>query len=66
MADAPHGAQVTVAYRQNRVVIFNSDLFHETAPFKFRKGYTNRRINLTMLFGDRGATARANANANKV
>jgi hypothetical protein len=32
-------------------VIFNSDLFHETAPFTFKRGYKNRRINLTLLFG---------------
>lgn len=44
---------VNIPYRQNRAVLFNSDLLHETAPFRFKKGYTNRRINLTMLFGDR-------------
>ena len=42
-----------VQNRQNRAVIFNSDLFHETAPFRFREGYENRRINITMLYGDR-------------
>jgi tetratricopeptide (TPR) repeat protein len=40
-------------HRQNRALIFNSDLFHCTAPFRFAPGYTNRRINVTMLFGDR-------------
>jgi Flp pilus assembly protein TadD len=45
---------VNVPYRQNRVVIFNSDLFHETAPLRFRDGYENRRINITMLYGKRG------------
>jgi tetratricopeptide (TPR) repeat protein len=44
---------VNIPYRQNRVVIFNSDLFHETAPFEFRSGYENRRINVTMLYGTR-------------
>ncbi len=44
---------VTVPYRQNRVVIFDSDLFHRTADLDFRPGYENRRINVTMLFGDR-------------
>jgi hypothetical protein len=52
---ARHGAgkKVVVPYRQNRVVIFNSDLLHETAPFRFKRGYENRRINFTMLFGTR-------------
>jgi tetratricopeptide (TPR) repeat protein len=45
---------VPVPHRQNRVVIFNSDLIHETAPLKFRDGYENRRINITMLYGKRG------------
>jgi len=45
---------VPVPHRQNRVVIFNSDLIHETAPLKFRDGYENRRVNITMLYGKRG------------
>ena len=45
---------VTVAHRQNRAVLFNSDLFHETGRLDFRPGYENRRINVTMLFGRRG------------
>ena len=45
---------VTVPYRQNRVVIFDSDLFHRTDDLDFRPGYENRRINVTMLYGDRG------------
>ena len=42
-----------VPHRQNRVVIFNSDLFHKTAEIRFKEGYENRRINITMLFGRR-------------
>jgi tetratricopeptide (TPR) repeat protein len=45
---------VAVPYRQNRCVMFNSDLYHETAPLDFRDGYENRRINVTMLYGRRG------------
>ena len=45
---------VTVPYRRNRVVIFDSDLFHRTDDLDFRSGYENRRINVTMLFGSRG------------
>ena len=42
---------ITVPYRYNRAVIFRSDMFHATDNFKFKRGYKNRRINLTFLFG---------------
>lgn len=42
-----------VPYRENRAVIFDSDLFHETDVLRFREGYVNRRINVTMLYGTR-------------
>jgi len=32
-----------------------ADLYHETGPLDFRDGYENRRLNVTMLFGRRGA-----------
>jgi tetratricopeptide (TPR) repeat protein len=44
---------VTVPYRANRAVIFDSDLFHETDKIRFQEGYLNRRINVTMLYGRR-------------
>jgi hypothetical protein len=44
---------VTVQYRVNRAVIFDSNLFHETDRMKFERGYRNRRINITMLYGKR-------------
>lgn len=44
---------LNIPYRQNRAIIFNSDLFHATAALHFRPGYENRRINVTMLYGDR-------------
>lgn len=44
---------VRVPHRQNRAVIFNSDLFHRTDEIRFREGYENRRINVTMLYGKR-------------
>ena len=51
---AEQGAHsITVPYRANRAVIFDSDLFHETDQIAFREGYTNRRINITMLYGRR-------------
>ena len=44
---------VTVPYKANRVVIFNSDLLHRTDDFRFKKGYKDGRINVTFLFGAR-------------
>jgi Tfp pilus assembly protein PilF len=44
---------ITVPYRANRAVIFDSDLFHETDKIEFKDGYLNRRINVTMLYGRR-------------
>jgi len=49
----PHGfANVTVKHEPNRAVIFDSALFHHTDRYKFRRGYENGRINLTLLFGE--------------
>ena len=44
-------ANVTVPHAQNRAVIFDSALFHQTDKYKFQRGYENRRINLTLLYG---------------
>jgi len=44
---------MTIPYRANRAVIFDSDLFHQTDNIAFKDGYTNRRINVTLLFGRR-------------
>ncbi len=43
----------TIAYKCNRAVLFNSNLFHETDAIRFKTGYENRRINVTYLFGKR-------------
>lgn len=40
-----------VPYRANRAVIFDSNLFHETHRPRFKDGYLNRRINITLLYG---------------
>jgi tetratricopeptide (TPR) repeat protein len=42
-----------IPYRANRAVVFDSDLFHETDRLAFRPGYSNRRINITLLYGAR-------------
>jgi hypothetical protein len=44
---------IYIPYRANRAILFNSDLFHATAPVHFRPEYENRRVNVTMLFGRR-------------
>ncbi len=49
---------VTIPYRCNRAVIFDSDLFHETDAIRFKDGYLNRRINITLLYGRRTAENR--------
>ena len=45
--------KTVIPYNENRAVIFNSNLFHETDKIEFKEGYQNRRINITMLFGYR-------------
>jgi len=37
-------------------IVFNSDLFHESQPFRFKDDYESRRINVTLLYGRRGAS----------
>ena len=46
-----------IAHRANRAVIFRSDLFHKTSDCHFQEGYLNKRINVSLLFGHRGALA---------
>ena len=41
---------IKIAYKANRVVIFNSKLYHATDDIKFKKGYKNRRVNVTLLY----------------
>ena len=45
--------RIVVPYGENRIVLFNSNLFHETDSIDFKPGYEYRRINITMLFGRR-------------
>jgi tetratricopeptide (TPR) repeat protein len=52
-------ARVTsVPHRANRAVIFRSDLFHKTSDCRFKEGYLNKRINVSLLFGHRGTRTR--------
>jgi hypothetical protein len=45
-------ANVTVKHQPNRCVMFDSALFHQTQKYRFKQGYENGRINLTLLFGE--------------
>ncbi len=49
---------IRIAYRANRAVLFHSNLFHQSDYFRFQDGYRNRRMNVTLLFGDRGTDVR--------
>jgi len=44
-----------IPHRANRAIIFRSDLIHKTSDCRFAEGYLNKRINVSLLFGDRGA-----------
>ena len=44
---------IRVPYRQNRAIIFNSDLFHATEAVRFKPDYESHRINITLLYGER-------------
>lgn len=50
--------RLVVPHRQNRCVIFDSDLFHKTDDIRFGERYEDRRINVTMLYGTRDDDAR--------
>lgn len=52
------GRPIDIPYRCNRCVIFDSSLVHESMPLQFLPGYEDRRVNVTMLFGDRDERAR--------
>jgi len=42
--------RVSIDYKFNRVIIFDSKLFHSSQPILSYEGYANRRINYTFLF----------------
>jgi len=47
-----HGAKpIRVPYRANRCVLFDSSLIHITDELHFKPGYANRRVNVTLLYG---------------
>lgn len=42
-------------YRHNLAIVFHSNLFHRADDFRFRPGFTNRSINITLICGTRGS-----------
>ena len=55
---ASDAGTIDVPYAENRAVLFRSDLFHQSGPVRFRPGYRNHRINITLLFGEQKGTNR--------
>ena len=47
--------RLVVPYRGNRAVMFHSNLFHESDRIRFRDSFEDRRVNVSLLFGRRGA-----------
>lgn len=48
---APGTTEVIVPYRCNRALVFHSMIAHSTDRYRFKDGYENRRINITLLYG---------------
>ena len=44
---------LTIPHRENRAMLFHSNLFHKSDQIRFKDGYENRRMNITFLFGRR-------------
>ncbi len=63
LEDAPW---YNVRYRSNRLVLFNANFFHESMPLRVQSGFARRRINLTFLFGERGAKCAAPPKSRKL
>jgi Flp pilus assembly protein TadD len=51
------GDSLVVPYRQNRAVLFESRLFHQSDVPRFVETYENHRINITLLYGRHVARA---------
>ncbi len=49
--------RVTIPYRENRAVLFHSNLFHKSDEIRFKDGLQNRRMNVTMLYGRRDGSS---------
>lgn len=47
-------ANITVPYRFNRAVLYESEYLHGSGAFRVRPGYENRRVSFSLLFGKQG------------
>ena len=56
--------KTVVPYRENRAVLFESRLFHESDAPRFQPGYENMRINITLLFGQKSQCRNRNERPN--
>jgi len=56
MLERSHYKNITVPYKQNRMMMFDSQLFHQSDVGRWKEGYESRRINLTLLFGRKGSS----------
>jgi tetratricopeptide (TPR) repeat protein len=54
--------RIRIPYRANRAILFKSSLFHRTDECHFREGYLNKRINVSLLYGDWGAPTGSSSN----
>lgn len=51
---ASQGAKtLQIPHRENRMIIFNADLFHGTQEVRFKEDYVHHRINVSWLYGRR-------------
>ncbi len=62
LEDAP---QMTIPHRENRAVMFHSNLFHKSDRLRFADGFESRRINVSLLFGRLGTGSRAAKSASE-
>ncbi|MGH6960273.1 MAG: hypothetical protein ACREE7_07310, partial [Dongiaceae bacterium] len=51
LIEEPGAVAVTVPYRCNRAAVLDGMIVHSTDQFRFKDGYENRRINITLLYG---------------
>ncbi len=51
LAEAP---EVRLPYGENRAILFHSNLLHKSDRLTFKEGFDQRRMNVTLLFGERG------------
>jgi hypothetical protein len=48
---ANNAKAIRIPYKMNRCVLFDSTYFHATDEINFKDGYENRRVNVTLLYG---------------